>query len=220
MSLPLISCLCNCHPINFTLINFTFVDLSRAYLGKETFSIKVFDQDIDSTAVEDLKTEIANYAEAAGYTDPEILSEERGSFFSKIRYRIAKILSPDVIEEATREGEEFYRRGKEDLKARLEKTGVDSTQKLATATAELLKGVENFDNIILTLGKIILVKYTAPDGKTKTIVRTVSTEIQNKLESTPHILDDPQTLLTFLQGESTVTQALPLSAVPEEQRIG
>ena len=202
------------------MINFTFVDLSRAYLGKETFSIKVFDQDIDSTAVEDLKTEIANYAEAAGYTDPEILSEERGSFFSKIRYRIAKILSPDVIEEATREGEEFYRRGKEDLKARLEKTGVDSTQKLATATAELLKGVENFDNIILTLGKIILVKYTAPDGKTKTIVRTVSTEIQNKLESTPHILDDPQTLLTFLQGESTVTQALPLSAVPEEQRIG
>ena len=188
--------------------------------AEATFDIKIFDQEINPSALEELKTAISNYAEAAGYTDPEILSEKQGSFFSRIRYKIARIFTPEVIEEATQEGEDFYRRGKENLKAQLEKTGVESTQKLATATAELLKAAENFDNIVLTLGKLIVVKHTAPDGKTRTIVRTVSTEIQNKLESTPHILDDPKTLLAFLQGKTTVTQDTPLLVIPEERQIG
>lgn len=120
---------------------------------EEIFSIKVFDQKIDPSALEELKTAISN-------------------------------------------------------------------QKLTNATAELLKAVENFDNIVLTLGKLIIVKYTAPDGQTKTIVRTVSTEIQNKLESTPHILDDPNTLLAFLQGVTTATQDTPLPVISEERQIG
>ena len=184
---------------------------------KVTFSIKIFDKEIDPSDLARLKIAISNYADAAGYTAPEVLSEKRGSFFSRIRYKVARILTPDVIEEATREGEDLYRRGKENLKAQLERTGVESTQKLASATAELLKAVETLDNIVLTLGKLIVVKHTAPDGKTRTIVRTVSTEIQNRLESTPHILDDPNTLLTFLEGEPTVTQDNPLPVVPEER---
>ena len=187
---------------------------------EETFIIKVFDQEIDPDALDELDAAIVNYAEAAGYIDPEILSEKHGSFFRNVRYKVAKILTPEVIEEATREGEDFYRRGKENVKARLEKAGVESTQQLATATAQLLKAVENFDNIVLTLGKLIVVKHTAPDGKTKTIVRTVSTEIQNKLEAAPHILDDPKALLAFLQGETTLIQSTPLPALPEKRRIG
>lgn len=204
---------------------------------EETFSIKIFDQEINPNALEELKAAILQYAEAAGYEDPKILSEEHGSFFSEIRYKVAKILAPDLIEKATREGENLYLHDKE----KLEKTGIDSTslkydlrgaqfaggfgetvlggqtggavnnetsdistRRLASATVDLLKAVENFDNIVLTLEKIMLVKYTAPDGKTKTIVRTVSTKIQNKLESTPYILDDPRALLAFLQEETVV----------------
>ncbi|WP_051394518.1 pentapeptide repeat-containing protein [Leptolyngbya sp. Heron Island J] len=196
-------------------------NLFGAYLtAEETFGIKIFDQEIDPRALEKLKTALSNYAEAAGYTDPEILSEKRGSFFSRIRYKVAKILTPEVMAEAAQEGEDFYRRGKENLKAQLEKTGVESTQKLANATAELLKAVENFDNVVLTLGKLIVVKHTAPDCEPRIIVRTVSTEIQNTLESTPHILDDPRTLLAFLQRVDTVTQDTPLPIIPEERQIG
>ncbi len=188
-------------------------------LIEETFKIKVFDEEIEPSDLKELKTAIASYTEAVGYTDPEILSERYGSFFSDIRYKIAKTLTPEVIEKATREGEDLYRRGTANLKAQLEKTGVKSTQKLVNATAELLKAVEPFNNVVLTFGKLIIIKHTAPDGKTQTIVRTVSTEIQNQLESTPHILDAPNTLLAFLQGETMVPQDTPLSVVPEERRI-
>ena len=91
---------------NANLSGADFRDADFPFSTEATFSIKIFDQDIDPEALEQLKTAIADYAEAAGYTDPEILSEEYGSFFSRIRYKIAKILFPEVIEQAIREAVE------------------------------------------------------------------------------------------------------------------
>ena len=167
-------------------------------ISETTFNIKIFDQDIDSSTLEEINTAVSNYAEAAGYTAPEIISEKRGSFFRDIRYKVAKILSPEVREEATRTGEDLYRRGKANVQARLEQPGVESTKQLAEATAQLLKSIEGVDNAILTLGKVIVVKYTNQNGKSITIVRTVSTEIQHQLEEMPHLLNSPRALIKFL----------------------
>lgn len=198
-------CGANLHEANLRGVNLHKADIRGAnLLIEETFSIKVFDQEMAPNALDVLKNAIANYADAAGYIDPEIVSEEHGSFFSKIRYKIAEILTPESIEEVTQAGEEIYRCAKENIREKLEGTGRESAQKLANAMAEILKAVELFDKIVLILGKLIVVKHPTPDSKTKTIIRTVSTEIYNKLESKPHILDDLNTLLAFLQGETTV----------------
>lgn len=71
------------------LADFKGADLTGTYLRraevslKETFYIKVFDSEIDPSNLAELKNAIANYAEAAGYTEPEILSEIHGSFLAR-----------------------------------------------------------------------------------------------------------------------------------------
>ncbi|MEM1255506.1 MAG: pentapeptide repeat-containing protein [Cyanobacteria bacterium P01_H01_bin.21] len=170
---------------------------------KETFILKIFDKKIDQNDLIELKIATSNYIDAADYTEPKILVEENGPYFSKTRYRVTKILTPGRIEEVTREGEELYRREKENLKAQPERTRIESTQKLANATADILIAVEPFKDIALTFGKLIVVKHTASDGQARTIVGTVSTETQGKLESMPRILNAPNTLLAFFEGEAT-----------------
>ena len=167
---------------------------------EDTFSINILDADINPAALERLDRAIAAYIDAAGYTEPEILSEQYGSFFKRLRVKIAKFLTPDVTEGAIREAKDLARRTGESAKAHLEKPAVESTQQIVTATAELLKAVEEFDNAVLTLGKLVVIKYTDEAGNPQVIARTVSTEIQNQLESSPHLLKNPQAVIQLLQG--------------------
>ena len=174
-----------------------------------TLKIRVFDATIDPASLKELKQALSVYADAAGYVEPDILREEYGSWISDIRYKVSQWLTPAVTAEAIREGEDLYRRSKANLKAQLEKSGVESTQQIVTATAQLLKAIENFDNIVLTLGKLVAVKYTDEQGRTQTIVRTVSTEIQNQLESSPHLLDNPQAFVQFLESKTEPAAIAP-----------
>jgi hypothetical protein len=83
--------------------------------------------------------------------------------------------------------------------AATEKPGIESTKQMAEATANLLKAVENFDNIALRVGKLIVVKLTDENGKSQVFVETISLSLQHQLEANPRILRNPQAVSDFLQ---------------------
>ncbi len=202
---------------NLYKANLSGADLSSAYfddasgidrkLLTDTFKIRVFDPEIDPAHLEQLNQAIAQYAKAAGYAEPEVLREEYGSFFKDVWYKVTKFLTPDVREEVIEEGIDLYRRGSANLKNKLEQPGIESTQQLVNATATILKEIENFDNIILHLGKLVVIKQTHNE-KARVVVRTIATEIQHKLESSPELLENSQSLFSFLN-----TEAPPLKEI-------
>lgn len=185
----------------------------------QNFQISVFDSDIRHSDKTQLQAAIDRYAEACGYDEITVLNESSGSWFKNIRYRIAKLISQEIQEEGIQTGQEFYRSGKSYALNKLEKTGVESTKQIAEATAEILKAVENLDDVVLLLGKLIVMKYTNDEGRSKTYVKTISSDLQLKLESTPQLLDSPQAIINFLKSQEELPTAIEdrktLTAPPE-----
>jgi hypothetical protein len=179
---------------------------------EQTFHIKVFDHRLNPDALAQLEHAVDAYAEAIGYSSPEVLSETYGSFFKNVKRSLAKFLTDELKEEATEVGVEFYRSGKAYAQRKLERTGDESTQQIAEATVALLKAVQPFDNVVLVLGKLIVIKHTQDDGKSKVFVKSVSTELQNKLEAAPELLESPQAIISFLQEHGTLPQPITQSA--------
>ena len=187
-----------------------------AYLDVEV-SISVVDRDIDPTSEEELENAIDRYMAAIGHQRSEVLSVERGSLFKTVRYRISKFLTPEIQDKLQEDGKNLYNKGVANLDARLEQPAVESTKQIVEATADLLKAVENFDNIALRLGKLVVVKVTDEGGKSQTFVETISLELQNKLESDPQILRNPQAVADFLKLEEKLSAP---AAIAETSRKG
>lgn len=180
----------------------------RKFNTYQKFQISVYDPEIKSTDLKKLQSAIDSFAEASGYKEVTLISERFGSWFRKVRYKIARLISQEVQEEAIRAGKEFYQTGKASTLNYLEKTGVESTKQIAEATAEILKAVENLDDVVLLLGKLIVMKYTNEDGRSKTYVKTISSDLQLKLESTPQLLDSPQAIINFLKSQEELPPAI------------
>jgi len=167
----------------------------------ETIEINILDRDIDLASVEQLDRAINRYMVVLGYERFEVLDIERGSLFKKVRYAISTFLTPERKEQLYKESANLYKRGKANVEAKLDQIGVESTQQMVTATADLLKSIENFDNIALRLGKLICAKVTDSNGKSQVFVETISLALQNELEANPKILHNPQAVAEFLQME-------------------
>ncbi|WP_040656623.1 hypothetical protein [Rubidibacter lacunae] len=101
-------------------------------------------------------------------------------------------------------------------KAKLEDIGVSQTEKLAIEIAKLLKEVASFSNIVLSAGKLFIVKCTERQGRSRTFVISVTTELQNALEAHPQILLSPMAAIAFLEKQGQLLVPVRVEAASLE----
>ena len=89
------------------------------------------------------------------------------------------------------EGKEVYDELRETARrASIDKLGAENMLKRAKATKELLDSIKGFDEVIMRLGDVIVAKAEI-NGKSRTVVVTISPALSRELEATPALLKDP-----------------------------
>lgn len=73
------------------------------------------------------------------------------------------------------------------------------TQQVSDSVKNIVNSLENVNNAVLRVGKIVVVKITDHNGDVSVIANTVSEKLKNRLDEDPNFLKDPQAVATFLQ---------------------
>mgnify|MGYP006267687833 CR=1 FL=1 len=73
------------------------------------------------------------------------------------------------------------------------------TQQVSDSVKNIVNSLENVNNAVLHVGKIVVVKITDHNGDVSVIANTVSKKLKNRLDEDPNFLKDPQAVATFLQ---------------------
>ena len=170
-------------------------------LLESVVEINITDSDVNITDIRQVEAASKSLMTALGYTPGSKGDEEYGSFFGRIRFRIARMISPEVKSRLYEESRDLINQGKESVYSRLGHVGVESTNQMAEATSQLLTSLENIDNAVIRLGKLVVIKLTDEKGKSRIIAETVSLKLQNKMESNPKFLRDPNAVAAFLEEE-------------------
>jgi hypothetical protein len=77
----------------------------------------------------------------------------------------------------------------------------------AEATSKLLTSLESVHNAVMAIGSVILVKTTAPDGRSSVYVKTLTVAELRAFEANQHLMSDPQGALDHLHLLATLPPA-------------
>jgi hypothetical protein len=80
------------------------------------------------------------------------------------------------------------------------------TQQVSDSVKNIVNSLENVNNAVLRVGKIVVVKITDYNGDVSVIANTVSKKLKNRLDEDPNFLKDPQAVATFLQDSNDENQ--------------
>lgn len=162
--------------------------------GYHNFEIRIFDPQIDPKTLENLQSAVDLFALHVGYEIVATIQSGDAVFLKDIRYKITQqSLTPEII----KAGIEYYHQ-KKSTEYQMDLLGMESIEKIAQATANILSAVEDFDNIILLLGQFVVVKYIDNQGKSNLATKTISLKLQNQLSSNPTLLSNPHFFINFL----------------------
>jgi len=149
--------------------------------------------DIDTQKVDFLLKAVDEFMDVNGFEYEKEEEPIYGSFFQKFKFWSKQ---PKTKMEVA----EIYEKGKLSLEANyLNKPIAEATSELARASSRLISAASEFDEIVLRIGAILLVKVKI-NGKKKLLVETVSPEIIQKLEANPFLIKDPKSLYNILTG--------------------
>lgn len=113
-----------------------------------------------------------------------------------------------------REAGGLYREGKEAIRrVHIDMVGAESFSKRASATAELLSAISQFDEAVMRLGDVVIAKAVI-NGKTRLITETISPEMAREFEKNPAIIRNP-TLYFKAFHPHLLRVEEPLSDLPE-----
>jgi hypothetical protein len=166
--------------------------------------------DVDDSDAAVAEEAFMAFAALLGVQKIEAIETRRGSIFRRF-------LAFFQNDKTKQEIESFYKDGKAALRAQqLNKPRSEATEKLAVAASTLLASLEGFDNAILRLGELVVVKQTH-NGITNVGIETISPELASKLEADPELLRDPRRLLSMLPQECiTQIKVQALRNLPNE----
>ncbi len=155
--------------------------------------VSIADKEILLLVQEHILNAAGQLMEAMGY---ELEAEEEpkyGSFFQQLRYKLSELITPEDVSKLAEEA-------KEGLRAQINKTPIQATATLTSATAELITSLEKVDNAAIRLGTLIVVKTTI-DGVTKVRIEDISITLAHKLRDEPTFLESPVAVAHFLDEE-------------------
>jgi len=148
--------------------------------------------------------------------------------FEKLRFIFKKIVTPEEVEETYYEMREALRR------TAIDRSGADTYNKRASATANLLSQLDNVDEASLRLGDVLVIKAQV-NGKTCIIVETISPWLSRELETRPTLLHDPNSLFCLINSkekqrlltdkspeslEKKSQEKTPIKSIPNETKTG
>jgi len=108
--------------------------------------------------------------------------------------------SPEIRDESRG----VYREIKESLRrANVDQPGAAAFEKRAVAASQLLGSLECYDEAVVRLGDVIMVKLLE-DGKSRLVIETISPEVARDLEKNYHLLENPQKTLHYLMKWSQI----------------
>lgn len=172
----------------------------------------------DLVAIEALRNSVDDFMEAFGFElEPEADPITRfGSWYGEVYYRTKKVLTAVGVRKI------FERMKDALLGVAVDKANAEILERRASATAKLLAQIEKFDEAVLRLGGVLIVKATV-NGKTRLVIETISQSLSRQLENDPLLMQRPRDLFTLLaegtSSELSSPQVLALSDVPTTPAI-
>lgn len=118
--------------------------------------------------------------------DIEFKTDEKYGSWSFLEWFKSK--APAIRKEGKEIYDELKSTGK---KAYSDKLGADNMLKRAQATKEFLDSIKDFDEAIIVLGDLLIAKAEL-DGKSRTIVLSISPKLSKELDMNPELLKNPK----------------------------
>jgi len=169
------------------------------------------DPDSESASLKRIQQAVGDLLESFGCVpEPESMTVTFASWHWKEWFRMKE---PLIL----REGGEFYDGIKEALRRqKIDAAGAESFEKRATAAAALLASLAQYEQAVVRLGDVIIVKAVV-DGVPRIAIETVSMTLARELESQPQLACDPMALFKRLQDINNIPSANIVS--PNAERI-
>jgi hypothetical protein len=156
--------------------------------------IYVADPEVDHLNAEAITNSAGEFMEALGY---ELKSEDEpvyGSWWKRIQFVLNKQVSVDELDRAISKGKKAL-----ELK-HVELPTAEQTEKLASASKSIIESLEGFNEAVVRLGAILVLKRTV-NGEPKLIVQQLSSELITLLDKKPQLLKSPQTIYELITGD-------------------
>ncbi len=78
-----------------------------------------------------------------------------------------------------------------------DRASADILEKRASATKKLLKQIEKFDEVVMRLADVLIVKVTM-DGRTRLLIETIYHKLAQQLADDPLLMQRPRKLFSIL----------------------
>ncbi len=208
------------HNVNFSGTKLGFINLVKYRLeafwrhlnavpaqGYYNIDVRIFDTQVQPEILENLQSAIELFISSSGYELVATIHSVNTLVCKDIRYKVIPSLTPKIDGKGIKIGFKYSQRGSSTIKSQTEHLGVQPSQQLAQVTASVLNEVEEFDNIILLLGQLAIIKYIDNRGKSNLFTKTISSKLQKQLTSGPTLLFNPQDFVNFLSNKADKVNA-------------
>lgn len=160
-----------------------------------TVNINLLDKEIPLFDIEKIQNACGAMMEEMGF---ELETEDHpvyGSFFQWLKFKTKQPTTQAELEDV-------YNKGKLALEAKyLNAPMAEATEKYANAAGKLLDSISNFENAVIRLGALLVIK-TTENGIPQVAIQTISPTLAAKFDEEPELLKSPQILLDYLNNNN------------------
>jgi hypothetical protein len=156
-----------------------------------------------------VQTAIDEFMEACGFELQTELEPRHGSFWLRLKFWSKDKITP-------READATYEQGKTALLATyLDNPTADITDKMADAARKLIDAIQPYENSVLRVGNLLVVK----NGKEELRVETITPELARALAGNPLLLQRHEAVMKLLKKERQLSELASDKETTEETSV-
>ena len=166
-------------------------------------------EDLSYRERETLQAAIDEFMEACGFEHQIDYEPRHGSFWQRLKFWSKERMTP-------READAIYEQGKAALLANyLDKPAADTTDKMADAARKLIDAIQCYENSVLRVGSLLVVKM----GKEHLRVETITPELARALAGNPVLLKGPEVLMGLIENQQQLSDSTSDKETTEETSV-
>lgn len=207
VQLPTFQTLTN-HKVGLGVLIDTHIELKDSLpivqtTSKPTAELTIYipDKVVPLLDAEQITNACGDFMEALGF---EMETEDEPiyrSFWKKIKFVFSKEASPEELEK-------LFKKGKRALELRhVELPTAEQTEKLANAAAKVVESLEKFDEGIVRLGTLLVLKKKV-DGTPTIIIQQLNQDLIKIFDEKPQLLKSLRTVYELVTGDVAAEKAL------------
>jgi hypothetical protein len=147
--------------------------------------------------------------EACGFELQTEHEPRHGSFWQRLKFWSKEKMTP-------READAIYEEGKTALLITyLDKPAADTTDKMADAAKKLIDAIQPYENSVLRVGNLLVVKV----GKEDLRVETITPELARTLAGNPLLLQRPEVVMRLIENQPQLSESTSDKETAEETSV-